>query len=46
MIVRMSVYWRFTGHDVPSLITTNVADHERLFADGQAARVLMLTLSG
>jgi len=44
MIRRVSVYRRFSGHDVPSLITTNVARHEPLFSDENAAKALVLTL--
>ncbi|HET9476334.1 MAG TPA: transposase [Dehalococcoidia bacterium] len=40
----MSVYRRFTGHDVPSLITTNIAGHKPLFADPSAANALILAM--
>lgn len=41
----MSIYRRFAGHDAPSLITTNVAKRQPLFADSNAARALTLALA-
>jgi putative transposase len=40
----MSIYRRFEAREFPSLVTTNIADREALFASEAAARMFMQVL--